>query len=78
MQQTFLFSGTVRENIAYGRPEATLEEVIAAAKAAQAHDFIMAMPAQYDSHIEARGANYQADKNSELRLPARSWWNRVF
>ena len=44
LQETVLFSGTVRENIAYGRPDVGMEEVIAAAKTAQAHDFIMAMP----------------------------------
>ncbi len=49
LQQTTLFSGTIRENIAYGRPDASLDEVIAAAKAAQAHDFILAMPDGYDS-----------------------------
>ena len=57
LQQTTLFSGTIRENIAYGQPEAKLEEVIAAAKAAQAHEFIMAMPEGYDSFVEERGAN---------------------
>ena len=44
-QETILFSGTVRDNIRYGRPEATEEEVIAAAKAAQAHDFILQLAA---------------------------------
>ena len=43
-QETILFSGTVRDNIRYGRPEASEEEVIAAAKAAQAHDFILGLP----------------------------------
>ena len=68
MQQPLLFSGTVRENIAYGRPEATMDEVIAAAKAAQAHAFIMAMPAQYDSHIEARGANLSGGQKQRIAI----------
>ncbi len=43
-QETILFSGTVRDNIRYGKPEASEEEVIGAAKAAQAYDFIMSLP----------------------------------
>ena len=68
MQQTLLFSGTVRENIAYGKPDAPLDEVIAAAKAAQAHDFIMAMPEQYDSLIEARGANLSGGQKQRIAI----------
>lgn len=67
-QETVLFSGTVRENIAYGRPEASEEEIIAAAKAAQAHDFILAMPDGYDSHIEARGANLSGGQKQRLAI----------
>jgi ATP-binding cassette subfamily B protein len=48
LQEAVLFSGTIRDNIRYGRPEASDEEVIAAAKAAQAHDFIQSMPEGYD------------------------------
>lgn len=44
LQETTLFSGTIRENIAFGKPDASLEEVIAAAQAASAHDFIMSFP----------------------------------
>ncbi|WP_211358572.1 ABC transporter ATP-binding protein [Litorilinea aerophila] len=68
MQQTVLFSGTVRENIAYGRPDASMEEVIAAAKAAQAHDFIMAMPQGYDSMVEARGANLSGGQKQRIAI----------
>ncbi len=68
MQQTLLFSGTVRENIAFGRPDAPLEEVISAAKAAQAHEFIMAMPEQYDSLIEARGANLSGGQKQRVAI----------
>lgn len=67
-QVTTLFSGTVRENIAYGRPDASLDDVIAAAQAAQAHDFIMAMPDGYDSVIEARGANLSGGQKQRVAI----------
>jgi ATP-binding cassette subfamily B multidrug efflux pump len=68
LQQTTLFSGTVRENIAYGRPSATLEDVVAAAQAAQAHGFILAMPHGYDSLVEARGANLSGGQKQRLAI----------
>lgn len=55
-QDTFLFSGTIRENICYGRPDATEEEMIAAAKAVHAHGFIMELEQGYDTEISERGA----------------------
>ncbi|MFN2138495.1 MAG: ABC transporter ATP-binding protein [Candidatus Promineifilaceae bacterium] len=67
-QETILFSGTVRENIAYGRPGATLEEVERAARAAQAHDFILAMPDGYDSLVEERGANLSGGQKQRLAI----------
>jgi ATP-binding cassette subfamily B multidrug efflux pump len=67
-QETILFSGTVRDNICYGRPEATDEQVIAAAKAAQAHDFILEMPKGYDSHVEARGSNFSGGQKQRLAI----------
>ncbi|NBH72631.1 ABC transporter ATP-binding protein [Clostridiaceae bacterium] len=57
LQETWLMSGTIRENIAYGRPEASLEEVIQAAKAAHAHSFIKRMPQGYDTVITEDGGN---------------------
>lgn len=57
LQETWLYSATVRENIAYGRPDATLEEVIAAAKAAHAHGFIKRLPKGYDTVISEDGGN---------------------
>ncbi|MBR3993594.1 MAG: ABC transporter ATP-binding protein, partial [Anaerotignum sp.] len=57
LQETILFSGTIRENIQWGKPDATEEEIIAAAKAAQAHDFIMELPNQYDTVLGQRGVN---------------------
>jgi ATP-binding cassette subfamily B multidrug efflux pump len=68
LQQTTLFSGTVRENIAYGRPGASLDEVIAAAKAAQAHAFITAMPGGYDALIEERGANLSGGQKQRIAI----------
>lgn len=57
LQDTWLFSGTIRENIAYGKPDATLEEVAAAAKAALAHSFITRLPNGYDTMISEDGGN---------------------
>ena len=68
LQETILFSGTARENIAYGQPDATLDAVIAAAQAAQAHDFIMAMPNGYDSIVEARGANLSGGQKQRIAI----------
>lgn len=68
MQQTLLFSGTIRENIAYGKPDATLDEIITVAKAAQAHDFIMSMPEQYNSMVEARGANLSGGQKQRIAI----------
>ena len=51
LQDSILFSGTVFDNIAYGKPEASLDEVIAAAKQAQIHDFIMTLPKQYETKV---------------------------
>jgi ATP-binding cassette subfamily B multidrug efflux pump len=67
-QDTVLFSGSVRDNIRYGRPDACDEEVIAAAKAAQAHDFIMALPQGYDTHVEQRGTNLSGGQKQRLAI----------
>ncbi len=55
-QDNFIFQGTIRENILYGRPEATEEEMIEAAKAVSAHEFIMKMEQGYDTHLKEQGA----------------------
>ncbi|MFN8595885.1 MAG: ABC transporter ATP-binding protein [Anaerolineae bacterium] len=67
-QETVLFSGTVRDNIRYGCPDANDDEVIAAAKAAQAHDFIMALPQGYDSRIEERGTNLSGGQKQRVAI----------
>lgn len=68
LQDTFLFRKTVRENLAFGRAEVTEEEVIAAAKAAQAHDFIMSLPQGYDTLIEERGVNFSGGQKQRLNI----------
>lgn len=55
LQDTFIFSGTIRENIRFGRLDATNEEIEAAAKAVHAHEFIMQLPGGYDTEVEERG-----------------------
>jgi ATP-binding cassette subfamily B protein len=67
-QESILFSGTVRENIAYGRPEATDEEVVAAAKAAQADGFIMELSGGYGGRVEERGANFSGGQKQRLAI----------
>ncbi len=67
-QETVLFSGTVRENIAYGKPDASDEEVIAAAKAAQAHDFITKLPEGYDTHVNQRGVNLSGGQKQRIAI----------
>jgi ATP-binding cassette subfamily B protein len=56
MQDTFIFSGTIRDNIRYGRPDATDAEVEAAARAVRAHDFIVHLPDGYDTEVQERGS----------------------
>jgi ATP-binding cassette subfamily B multidrug efflux pump len=67
-QETILFSGSVRDNIRYGRPEASDEEVEAAAKAAQAHDFILQLPQGYDTHVEERGVNLSGGQKQRIAI----------
>jgi len=67
-QETVLFSGTVRDNIRYGKPDASEEQVIAAAKAAQAHDFIMHLPDGYDMRVEERGVNLSGGQKQRIAI----------
>ena len=67
-QEAILFSGTVRDNIRYGRPDAGDDDVIAAAKAAQAHEFISRLPRGYDAPVEPRGANFSGGQKQRLAL----------
>jgi subfamily B ATP-binding cassette protein MsbA len=67
-QETTLFSGTVRENIAYGRIGASAQEIEAAARAANAHDFIMALPEGYDSLIGERGVKLSGGQRQRVAI----------
>ncbi len=67
-EESFLFSDTVRANIAYGRPEATDEQVRAAARIAQAHDFVMELPRGYDSVVGERGLTLSGGQRQRLAL----------
>lgn len=68
LQETNLFGGSIRDNIAFGRSEATLEEVIAAAKAAAAHDFIMTFPDGYDTSVGERGSTLSGGQKQRIAI----------
>jgi ATP-binding cassette subfamily B protein len=68
LQETTLFSGTIRENIAFGKPDATDEQVIAAAKAAQAHDFISGFPEGYNTHVGERGTTLSGGQKQRVAI----------
>lgn len=67
-QETFLFSASIRDNIAYGKPDATLDEVIAAAKAAHIHDFIVSLPDGYDTVIGERGVGLSGGQKQRVAI----------
>jgi len=68
LQDTLLFSGTIRENIAYGRPDASMDEVVSAAKLAQAHDFIIQQPQQYDTRIGEGGVGLSGGQMQRIAI----------
>jgi len=68
LQETVLFSGTIRDNIAYGRPDASDEEVIAAARVAQAHDFITALPDGYQTVVGERGMGLSGGQRQRIAI----------
>jgi len=68
LQETNLFSGTIRDNIAFGRPDATMDEVIDAAKAAAAHDFILEFPQGYDTPVGERGATLSGGQKQRIAI----------
>ena len=67
-QESLLFSGTVRDNIRYGQPSASEQQVLEAARAAQAHDFISELEHGYDSRVEQRGANFSGGQRQRIAL----------
>ncbi|MBD3920496.1 ABC transporter ATP-binding protein [Paenibacillus sp. PR3] len=68
LQDAFLFTGTIRDNIAFGKPNATQEEVEAAAMTAQAHDFISKLPEGYDTKLGQRGVNLSGGQKQRLSI----------
>ncbi|GAB2841936.1 ABC transporter ATP-binding protein [Pseudoduganella ginsengisoli] len=68
LQEPFLFFGTIAENIAYGRPDATREQIIAAARAAHAHEFILRLPQGYDSMVGERGQGLSGGERQRISI----------
>lgn len=68
LQETTLFSGTIRDNIAFGRPEATDDEIVAAAKAAAAHEFIIEFPQGYDTPVGERGSTLSGGQKQRVAI----------
>ena len=68
LQETTLFSGTIRENIAFGKPEATQNEIESAARAAAAHDFIMSFPEGYNTHVGERGQTLSGGQKQRVAI----------
>ena len=77
LQEPFLFSGTIAENISYAKPDATMEEIIAAAKAANAHEFIVKFPDGYDAEVGEREDNFREANVSAFQLHAQSFTIRA-
>ncbi len=68
LQEPFLFFGTIAENIAYGKPHATREEIIASARAAHAHEFILRLPQGYDSMVGERGQGLSGGERQRISI----------
>ena len=68
LQEATLFTGTIRDNIAFGKPAATMEEIVAAAKAAEAHEFIMSFPDGYDTEVGERGVTLSGGQKQRIAI----------
>jgi ATP-binding cassette subfamily B protein len=68
LQETTLFSGTIRANIAYGRPDANLEQIVSVARAAAAHDFIMDFPLGYETPVGERGSTLSGGQKQRIAI----------
>jgi len=68
LQETTLFSGTIRANLAYGRPEASLEDIVAVARAAAAHEFIMDFPLGYETPVGERGSTLSGGQKQRIAI----------
>jgi ABC-type lipoprotein export system ATPase subunit len=78
LQDTWLFEGTIFENISYGKPDATMEEVIQAAKAARIHNTIMRFPNGYDTHLNENGLNISQGQKQMLTIAKEKLKNAGF
>ena len=67
-QDVYLFAGTIRDNIAYGKPGASMEEIIEAAKRANIHDFIRELPDGYDTYVGERGARLSGGQKQRISI----------
>ncbi len=67
-QEPYLFHGTIRDNITYGRPDASFEDIMHAARGANAHDFIMKMPDAYDTHVGERGTKLSGGERQRISI----------
>jgi subfamily B ATP-binding cassette protein HlyB/CyaB len=68
LQECFLFSGTIRDNIAIASPDADMEQIIEAARIAGAHDFISEMPLGYDTYVEERGSSLSGGQKQRIAI----------
>ncbi|MCM3707462.1 MULTISPECIES: ABC transporter ATP-binding protein [Cytobacillus] len=68
LQESFLFSSSIKSNIAFGKPDSTMEEIIEAAKRAQAHEFIMELPGQYDTILGERGMGLSGGQKQRIAI----------
>ena len=68
LQDVFLFSGTIRENIAFGKPDASMDEIVQAAKAARIHDFIESLPSGYDTPVGERGVTLSGGQKQRMTI----------
>jgi len=71
LQETFLFSGTIRENIAYGRTDASLEEIIEVAKIAEIHEFVESLPDGYETKVGERGVTLSGGQKQRVAIAGR-------
>ena len=67
-QDVFLFAGTIRENILYGKPDATEEEMVEAAKKAQIHEFVLSLPDGYDTYVGERGVKLSGGQKQRISI----------
>lgn len=67
-QESFLFNGSVIENLRFGKPDATYEEIVEAARAAHAHEFVMALPEQYETNVGERGVKLSVGEKQRLSI----------